>query len=554
MSSKASVGTVIENKYRLEKELGSGGMGSVWLATQLMVDRPVAVKLLHPSHLDQQDLQARFEVEAKAIGRLNHPNVITLFDFGFSEKLGAFYTVIEYVDGVSLDKKLDQRLALKDIVPIIRQISLALDHAHHHGILHRDLKPENVMLARMTDGSEMVKVLDFGIARMVKGQHEEQESPKESHRITKAGEVFGTPAYMSPEQARSIRQLTPAADLYSLGVMFYELVAGGLPFFAQSAFDLLMMHVTKPVPPIRRPNVPVELSDVILRLLEKDPARRFQSGREVALALDAVPLPDERDEFDAGPTEIRSPTGERAAPDPVKVPAFGVVSRKRIGSAAGRDVRAESVTPTILTPPPTRVPPGARPLATPLPDQSTEHMRPTLMLDERAAGLEMSTGSFAAAQSQSRRNVYLVTAGALLLLALGLVGFLWVVTNDNATKPAAASEAAPPEPEIVVESIEQPPLPEEAVAEEKDIAAALERPGKPHVLPEEDQPAAKTVTPPPSEPAAVEDEPEPEPERRPKRRVQRKQRKSTKKPAFKRVGIGEEEKSDGPVFNRVRLD
>jgi len=284
MSTRASSGTVIEGKYRLERELGAGGMGAVWLATQIMVDRKVAVKLLHPAFMDQDDLQARFEVEARAIGRLNHPNCITLYDFGFSSDLKAFYTVIEYINGVSLDKRLSSSVPLTEVISIVKQIALALDHAHHQGILHRDLKPENVMLAKMTDGSELVKVLDFGIARIVKGDNESEEA----QRITKAGEVFGTPAYMSPEQARSTRQLGPPADLYSLGVMFYELVAGNLPFFANSAFDLLMMHVTKPVPPIIRRDVPEEIKLIIYRLMDKEPANRFQSGRDLSRALDAV--------------------------------------------------------------------------------------------------------------------------------------------------------------------------------------------------------------------------------------------------------------------------
>lgn len=281
MSSRAQSGTIIEGKFRLERELGAGGMGAVWLATQVTVDRKVAVKLLHPAFLDQEELQQRFEVEAKAIARLNHPNCITLYDFGFSNTLGAYYTVIEYIDGVSLDKKLGAPMALPEALRIIRSVALALDHAHHKGILHRDLKPENIMIGRTEDGQEITKVLDFGIARMMKG-----DSSEESHRITKAGEVFGTPAYMSPEQARSIRQVTPAADLYSVGVMFYELLEGRLPFFANSAFDLLMMHVTKPVPPMMRMDIPDEVKQTIYKLLEKEPEKRFQSGRELVEQLD----------------------------------------------------------------------------------------------------------------------------------------------------------------------------------------------------------------------------------------------------------------------------
>lgn len=283
MSESSNAGKIIEGKYRLERMLGSGGMGSVWLATQMMVERHVAVKLLHPAFIDSDDLQARFEVEAKAIGRLNHPNCITLFDFGYSDELSAFYTVIEYIEGIPLDKRLGQQLPIDEVVDITRQVAMALDHAHHQGILHRDLKPENIMLAKMTDGTEMIKVLDFGIARLAKG-----DGAPDADRITKAGEVFGTPAYMSPEQARSNRQLTPSSDLYALGVMMFELTDGRLPFFSKSAFDLLMMHVTQPVPELERRDVPPQLEDLIYSLLQKDPEARPQSGREVTELLDQI--------------------------------------------------------------------------------------------------------------------------------------------------------------------------------------------------------------------------------------------------------------------------
>lgn len=419
MGQRANAGSVIEGKYRLEKELGAGGMGSVWLATQLMVDRPVAVKLLHPAFIDQDELQARFEVEAKAIGRLNHPNVITLYDFGYSDDLSAFYTVIEYIDGESLDKRLNSRLSLKEIVKIIRQISLALDHAHHHGILHRDLKPENVMLARMTDGSEMVKVLDFGIARIVKGGDEQQSM--ETNRITKAGEVFGTPAYMSPEQARSIRQLQPSADLYSLGVMFYELAAGSLPFFAHSAFDLLMLHVTKPVPPIRREDMPKELAHLIYRLLEKDPKRRFQSGKELIQALDALDLPDEIAgdvDIDGGPTVVQ-----------------------------------QTPQPTIATPPPGAL--GDEETNPNSPFDAPRHLdepgsapsnRPTMMLDGDVSQVEFSTGSIASLPAYRSKLIAFAALGLLGIVMLMFVLVSVLQRDDPATdeslQPTAAQQAS----------------------------------------------------------------------------------------------------------------
>ena len=437
MSKRAAAGSVIEGKYRLERELGAGGMGSVWLATQLMVDRSVAIKLLHPSFVDSADLQARFEVEAKAIGRLNHPNVITLYDFGFSEELRAFYTVIEYIDGESLDKKLNRRLPLAEVRQIVRQIALALDHAHHFRILHRDLKPENVMLARMTDGTEMVKVLDFGIARIVKGTAEEAA---EAQRITKAGEVFGTPAYMSPEQARSVRSLTPAADLYSLGVMFYELVAGKLPFFANSAFDLLMMHVTKPVPPFERTDVPDELEALIQQLLDKDTAKRVQSGRELVAALDALHLPTTNaatihDEFDAGPTVLQ------------KTP-----------------------TPTIGTPPPGLLSEIAVPLATM--DEPEDTVADDAPAEDAAASTvrlnATTTGVTDEPQIERPQRKAIIAVAAFLFLG-GLFG-IWMLSAGSSESEARAAE----EPTVTAPISAPAAAPHIDSPAKGDIATALE--------------------------------------------------------------------------------
>ncbi len=506
MSNAAVSGTVIEGKYRLERELGAGGMGSVWLATQLMVDRNVAVKLLHPAFIDSDDIQARFEVEAKAIGRLHHPNCITLYDFGFSDELKAFYTVIEYIDGISLDKRLGDDIPLKEACSTIRQIAMALSHAHHQGILHRDLKPENVMIAPMTDGSEMVKVLDFGIARIVKGDAAEED---ESDRLTKAGEVFGTPAYMSPEQARSTRQLTPAADLYSLGVMFYELVAGGLPFFANSAFDILMMHVTRPVPPIRRPGVPEDLKQVIFKLLEKEPEKRFQSGTELIAAIDALDIPDEV------PTKQLQPK-----------------------ASASDDVSDFEAAPTRITPPPSApvdILPNSTPMPEPTPPSSASGQIPiAAQSTEMGLGPDHS-GSFSAdsgstqiplaAQSGSfhtgaynqhpshttgpiqvgAKNRVVVASVALLLLIVAAAVIIGVVLVDNGD--ASADPAVPD-----LTTADQDPFGSDPATDEGALAAGETEvdagtgggPGAPDAGKTEEAPEVK------DSPVAVE-EPAPEP-------------------------------------------
>ncbi len=286
MVADSRVGTVIEDKYRLDEQIGQGSMGAVFRGTQLMVDRSVAIKLLHPNFAGHDKIQARFEVEAKAIARLNHPNCITLFDFGYADDMEAFYTVVEFIDGKPLEALIDERPSEVRVVELMKQIASALGHAHHHGILHRDLKPENIMLASMTDGSEMVKVLDFGIAQIMQGGTEDEF---ESDRLTRVGEVFGTPPYMSPEQAQSARDLTPATDLYSLGIIFYELLTGRLPFFGESPVEIMTKHMEEPPPPIDDPRISTAVEEVVMQMLAKDPEERPEGGDRIVAMLDAIP-------------------------------------------------------------------------------------------------------------------------------------------------------------------------------------------------------------------------------------------------------------------------
>jgi serine/threonine protein kinase len=287
MNQDDLVGLFIDDKYRLDRKIGEGGMGAVYLSTQLMVDRNVAIKVLHAGLHGHEKLKQRFEVEAKAIGRLHHPHCITLFDFGYSQEMQAFYTVMEYLEGEALHKRLGTGVNPREALMIVRQIALGLDHAHHQGILHRDLKPENIMLAKMTDGSELVKVLDFGIARVFQaGSADSSQEMSNNNRLTRAGEIFGTPAYISPEQARGERDLTPASDIYSMGVMLYELLEGRLPYWGESPIDTIMMHIRDPVPKITRLEVPASVKALVMQLLAKDPLQRPQTGKRVAELID----------------------------------------------------------------------------------------------------------------------------------------------------------------------------------------------------------------------------------------------------------------------------
>ncbi len=265
-------GQTLGERYVLHSQLGEGGMGVVWRAWQSGVERPVAIKFLKKAGGDIQS--QRFELEAQALGRLSHPNCVTVYDFGFSEAHKAYYLVTEFLEGTDLSAWRGRQMPLGDVLEVTKQVTNGLAYAHHHGIAHRDLKPENVFLIKDFAGHTTVKVIDFGLAKM---------SMRESKGLdlTRSGEIFGTPAYMSPEQIRGTRDAGPSSDLYSLGVMLYEMVEGRLPFDGTSSFEIVTAHVTKPPAAFQRHGTPRALLDVVSRLLAKDPQDRFPS----ALAL-----------------------------------------------------------------------------------------------------------------------------------------------------------------------------------------------------------------------------------------------------------------------------
>jgi serine/threonine-protein kinase len=264
-----SEGSVVDGRYRLLRRIGSGGMADVWLAEDAHLQRQVALKVLHGRFAQDRDFVARFRLEAEAAAGLSHPNVVAVFDRG--EVDGTYYIAMQYLEGRSLKELIDIGLTPEQSVYLIRQVLEGAGFAHRHGIVHRDLKPQNVIV----DDEGKAVVTDFGIARAGVSS------------ITRAGEVMGTPHYLSPEQAQG-EDVTPVSDLYSIGVIFYEALAGRVPFEGESAVAVAMKQIQQSPqrPSSINPQVSPGLDAVAMRALEKNPGDRFQSADAFIAALD----------------------------------------------------------------------------------------------------------------------------------------------------------------------------------------------------------------------------------------------------------------------------
>ncbi|MFZ5896537.1 MAG: serine/threonine protein kinase [Myxococcota bacterium] len=272
---------VIAGRYRIVRVLGAGGMGVVVAARHQDLDTLVAIKMLRPEVLSNRDVVARFAAEAKAAVRIKSEHVARVTDVGALPD-GAPYMVMEYLEGSDLAALVEQSgpLPIEDAVDYVLQACEALTEAHCLGIVHRDLKPGNLFLTRRADGSEIVKVLDFGISKSADGAGA-------SASLTGTGAILGSPTYMSPEQLSSSKTVDRRTDIWALGVILHQIISGQLPFRADTLPELFMAIVQNQPPPLRslRPDVPPGLAAVVLRCLEKDRTRRFENVGELAVAL-----------------------------------------------------------------------------------------------------------------------------------------------------------------------------------------------------------------------------------------------------------------------------
>src|SRR5215210_1835781 len=265
-------GMLLNNRYQLLERLGSGGMSDVFRARDLMLERSVAIKVLHEQYSNDNAFQQRFRQEARAAANLSHPNIVTVHDFGLDH--GQLFIVMEYIPGKDLKTILRQRgrFSVEEAIPIMVQACAGIGYAHRAGLVHCDIKPHNMILTP----DARLKVTDFGIARALS-----TIMPDE-----RADVVWGSPQYFSPEQATG-EAPSPASDVYSLGVVFYEVLTGALPFTAPTSEELARMHLeTAPIPPSEYvPDLPSALEQIVLKVLSKEPAARYRTADQLGRVL-----------------------------------------------------------------------------------------------------------------------------------------------------------------------------------------------------------------------------------------------------------------------------
>ncbi len=281
---------ILDGQFQIVQKIGTGGMGAVYKAAQPEMNRMVAIKILHPKLTGRKDLASRFRREARAMSQLTHPNTVRVFMYGELDE-GSLYIVMELLEGRNLNQAVrrDGPLPVEKAIPILAQVCGALQEAHDMGIVHRDMKPENIFLCNQGGLTDFPKVLDFGLAKVT-----EQQMRPGSLILTQEGMVFGTPEFMSPEQAQG-RTLNAASDIYSLAIILFEALTGKLPFLAQSPMEYIQRHVLEPPMKLteRAPerSFPPALEDVIAKALAKKPEDRWASASEFAAALRAAGLP-----------------------------------------------------------------------------------------------------------------------------------------------------------------------------------------------------------------------------------------------------------------------
>jgi serine/threonine-protein kinase len=422
--AEISIGTVLDGRYRIESILGTGGMGCVYRAEHTGIGRPVAIKVLHADLNRNREAAQRFQREAIASGRLDHPNIVNVSDFGVLDA-GPCYLVMEVLEGESLGARLEreQRIPWREALEIMRGVLLGLHHAHERGVVHRDIKPDNVFLTRK--GSELVvKILDFGIAKLFAGTADDPAS-------TRAGLTVGTPAYLSPEQAVG-GEIKPASDLYSATILLFEMLTGRAPFEDKDPLAMLGAHVSREPPRVAEvaPDVaiPAALEDVIQRGLIKTSADRISAADDYIAQLDAV---------------IAS---ARLGTAPIPVP-------EALGSA-----------PTAMLA--TTPPPGTLSHLTPVPGHDSTML---LLVDRKggATALPANTRAISLAEAPPIPRNW-IKIGAIVLGLLAVITLIAAIASGGGSKPKpspldepsapAPKKSAPAKPKAAAPPREAPSI------------------------------------------------------------------------------------------------
>ncbi len=401
-------GHVLDNKYEVQKLLGKGGMGAVYEAKHLLIGRRVAVKFVHSEYAGNKEVLQRFQQEARIAGQLGHPNICEVTDIGYAPD-GAPYMVMPYLDGETLSDAMQQgQVAVSRALDIMDQLLSALGAAHEAGIIHRDLKPENIFLVHAGDRRDFVKILDFGISKVV-------SADPALKALTMTGVVMGTPYYMAPEQARGSKHVDHRSDIYSAGVILYELLTGRKPFEAETFNELIIKIATEPFAPPRslRADIPQAVERVVLKAMARESADRFPTIAELREALIQR----------AGDTGLDLPLHLTRQ--------LGTPSQDAAASAAAAEFTDER---------PERSAPSDE-------DAKPRQLRADDDPDAPSASPTASTAMAAASLGAGKRRAALIGGlGGAIALGVGLVLFLatpWMSTDNASSSSSVGSRAAP---------------------------------------------------------------------------------------------------------------